>query len=128
MAETVIMLPTVGYDRRGVPACGVTMDTVRGRAAGGDELECLAQAAQWQTGGSVITTAVGEMASAGGSDHRPGVRSLDVVSVAVVWRPVASRIENVSGSTQAPLVIASKNPPFALTVELVKTTPPGTST
>jgi hypothetical protein len=45
--------------------------------------------------------------------------------LAVVCRPTASKIENTSGSTQVPLVIASKKPPLVATVELTKVTPSG---
>ena len=48
-----------------------------------------------------------------------------LTSVAVVWRPIASTIVNVSGLTHAPLVIASNEPPEKLTVELTKITASG---
>src|SRR5205814_8392530 len=41
-------------------------------------------------------------------------------SVAVVWRPVASRIGKVSGSTHEPLVMARKKPPLVFTTELTR--------
>ena len=43
----------------------------------------------------------------------PGV----FISVAVVCKPVASRIENVSGLTHVPLVTASNEPPLVFTGE-----------
>ena len=40
----------------------------------------------------------------------------------MVWRPVASTIEKVSGSTHEPLVVALKNPPLVFTTELTSVT------
>ena len=51
----------------------------------------------------------------------PGV----LVKVAVVCSPVASRIENVSGLTQAPFVIAVNGRPLASTVGLTMMTAVG---
>ena len=47
------------------------------------------------------------------------------MSVAVVCLPAESTIVNVSGLTQVPLVIASKNLPLAVTIELTSVTPVG---
>ena len=48
-----------------------------------------------------------------------------LISLAVVWSPAASTIENVNGSTQEPLVVALKEPPATLTIELTKVTDAG---
>ena len=45
-----------------------------------------------------------------------------LIRVAVVCRPVASRMVNISGSTQEPLVIAEKGSPDAATVVLSRFT------
>ncbi len=65
-------------------------------------------------GVGVESVALGAAVGAGGGVAVPGL----LISVDVVWRPVASRIENVNGSTQVPLVMARKKPPVALTIEL----------
>src|SRR3954447_19118843 len=68
-------------------------------------------------------TVLGAIASAGatGAAGRSSVPGT-LVRVAVVCKPVESRIENTSGSTQLPLVMASKKPPLGLTVELTRVT------
>jgi len=60
----------------------------------------------------VITSAGG--AAGGGITWVPGA----LISVAVVWRPIASTMVNTSGFTHVPLVTASNAPPEKKTVEL----------
>ena len=75
---------------------------------------------------TVGACAVGVMTSAVGVGGVGGVGTVAVpkmlLSCAVVCRPTESTIVNTFGSTQVPLVTASKNPPDALTVELTSAT------